>query len=497
MNVRTKTSLSLVCIAAALAAAGPVYAANPPLQNIAPRSAKDVPPAPPGTVITKEFAEAAARDIYVWAWPIVNAFHRRASFATAPEPGLRAGVLPVAPTGYVAMLSDYIAPEERFVAHPNQDVVYGFGYGAVDEDPVVLQVPDFGNRFWVYSLYDARSDEFSRMGKQYRTRPGNYLVVGPHWKGAVPNGIAGVIHAPTELVAMGPRIFMDDSDADRAAVQPVLNRVVIYPLSKYTGLKKTVDWSKIPHFDTPQSSGENSKTETTWVNPETFFDELPGILEKVPPLPGEESRYATIRVLMEAADKDPDIKNAIKQSAIDTEKTVIAPLFDFRTNGVSLPGYWNSPPNGAAFGYDYVTRAATAKSNMYVNQPSETRYFFVEVDSTEQRLNGANQYTVTFPKGKTPPANGFWSLTMYGPEHFFEPNDLQRYSVGTKNLKNMAYNADGSLTIYVQHDSPGKDKETNWLPAPQKDFEMTIRTYWPKSEVNEGKWTPPPVVKAN
>lgn len=84
-----------------------------------------------------------------------------------------------------------------------------------------------------------------------------------------------------------------------------------------------------------------------------------------------------------------------------------------------------------------------------------------------------------------------------GPEHFFEPNDLKRYSVGTKNLKNMAYNADGSLTIYVQHDSPGKDKETNWLPAPQKDFEMTIRTYWPKPEVNEGKWTPPAVVRTD
>jgi len=474
-----------------------VLQAAPELQIAPPKSAASVPNFPAGTVLTKEFADVAARDIYVWGWPIVNAFHRRASFATATEPGLRGGILPAAPVGYVSMLSHYIAPEERFVAHPNQDVVYGFGYGAVDEDPVVLQVPDFGDRFWVYSLYDARSDEFSKLGKQYGTKPGNYLVVGPNWKGTVPKGFKGVLRSPTELVAMGPRVFMDDNDTDRAAIQPILNQVVIYPLSKYTGAKKTVDWSKAPNLPVPQSAGSNGKVETRWVDPETFFDELPKVLEKVPPLPGEESRYAAIRALTDAAARDPEIRATIKQAAIDTEAKVIGPLFNFPTNGIKLAGGWNTPPNGAAFGYDYVTRAATAKSNMYVNQPSETRYFFVEVDGNGQRLNGANRYTVTFAKGKTPPVNGFWSLTMYGPEHFFEPNDQKRYSVGTKNLKNMQYNADGSLTIYVQHDSPGKDKETNWLPAPKSEFEMTIRTYWPKPEVNAGTWTPPMVVKAN
>jgi hypothetical protein len=495
MQLRKISDVWILTVTIAVLMSGRVQAASRALQNPAVQSAADVRAVPAGTVITPEFATAVARDIYVWGWPIVNAFHRRDSFATAPEPGLRGGVLPVAPVGYVAMLSGYIAPEERWVAHPNQDVVYGFGYGAVDKDPVVLQVPVFGNRFWVYSLYDARSDEFSRLGKQYGTKPGNYLVVGPHWKGAVPKGIAGVLHAPTELVGMGPRIFMDDSDADRAAIQPILNQVVIYPLSKYTGAKKIVDWSKAPHFPTPPSSNGNSRVEIKWVNPETFFDELPKILEQVPPLPGEESRYAMIHALLDAANRDPQVKSAIKQAAIETESKIVGPMFDFRTNGIKLPGGWNTPPNGAAFGYDYVTRTATAKSNMYVNQPSETRYFFVEVDSDGQRLSGANRYAVTFPKGKTPPVNGFWSLTMYGPEHFFEPNDLKRFSVGTKNLKNMAYNADGSLTIYVQHDSPGKDKEANWLPAPQSEFEMTIRTYWPKPEVNTGGWTPPAVVK--
>ncbi|WP_249277583.1 DUF1254 domain-containing protein [Pandoraea sp. PE-S2R-1] len=448
-------------------------------------------------MVTKEVAEVIAKDTYLWGWAIVNSFHRRASFAAAPEPGLQGGIVPVAPTGYVSMMSHYIAPEQRFIAHPNQDVVYGFGYAAVDKDPVVVQVPDFGTRFWVYALYDARSDEFSRVGKQYGTKPGNYLIVGPNWKGTVPKGINGVIHAPMDLVAMGPRIFLDDSDADRAAIQPVLDQVVFYPLSKYDGKKKTTDWSKAPSFPAPTSADPNSKSETSWVNPETFFDELPEILKQVPPLPGEESRYATIHTLLDAAAKDPELMKVLKQAAVDTDKNVIGPLFNFRTNGITLDGGWNTPRNAAAFGYDYLTRTATAKSNMYTNKPEETRYFFIEVDGSGQRLNGSNRYTLTFPKGKTPPVNGFWSLTMYGPEHFFEANDLKRYSVGTKNLKNMAYNPDGSLTIYIQNDSPGKDKESNWLPAPKGEFEMTIRTYWPKPEVNNGGWTPPWVVRLN
>lgn len=459
-------------------------------QNPRPDTAREVDGVPPGTVMTVEFARLLARDVYVWGWPIVNAFHRRASFTSAPEPGLVGGVLPAAPTGHVAMLSQYIDPSQRWVAHPNQDVVYGFGYGAVDDDPVVLQVPDFGDRFWVCSLYDARSDEFSKLGSQYGTEPGSYLVVGPRWDGEVPDGITDVLRAPTELVAMGPRVFLDDSHEDREAVQPVLNQMVIHPLSTHTGEAKNVDWRKVPHFPAPAST----VGETRWVDPETFFDELPGMLDRVPALPGEESRYAMMTALLAAASSDPAVAEAIKESAAETEAEVISPLFNFRTNGARLAGGWNSPLNAARWGFDYLTRAATAKSNMYVNQPEETRYFFLEHDGRERRLDGDHDYTITFPPGQAPPVNGFWSLTLYNPEHFFAPNDLGRYSIGTKN-RSLTYGPDGSLTIRIQHESPGAEHETNWLPAPRGEFELTIRAYWPKPEVIDGGWTPPPVLQ--
>jgi hypothetical protein len=131
---------------------------------------------------------------------------------------------------------------------------------------------------------------------------------------------------------------------------------------------------------------------------------------------------------------------------------------------------------------------------MYDNAPEETRYIYTDFDSAGQRLNGANRYTVTFAKDAVPPVNGFWSLTLYNKEHLFEPNRLNRYSLGTKS-KSLKYNDDGSLTLYFQNETPGSDKETNWVPAPKDEYSLYIRAYWPKAEILDGRWVPPPVVR--
>jgi hypothetical protein len=142
-------------------------------------------------------------------------------------------------------------------------------------------------------------------------------------------------------------------------------------------------------------------------------------------------------------------------------------------------------------------RTAIAKSNILVNTAQETTYFYQDLDAGGGRLNAVNRYTVTFPKDQTPPVDGFWSLTLYNKNHFFEPNPIKRYSVGTKN-KTLKLGTDGSLTIYVQADSPGNDKESNWLPAPKDgDFSLYVRAYWPKAAITDGSWTPPPVQRVN
>ena len=458
-----------------------------------PKSASEVKGTPPGTVTPKGYVEMVGRMAYVWGWPMVNQINRRASFAQAPGPGRLGGVLPIAPTGYVGMLNDYIAPDQTFVTCPNQDTVYGAGFMSLDKQPVVVLVPDFGGRFFTYQIVDHRTDSFASIGKQYDTKPGHYLLVGPNWNGDVPKGINAVFRSPTDLAAVFPRVFQDDTPEDKAAIQSVLNQVMVYPLSEYDGTMKTLDWSKSPSFPAPATAG---KGETKWVIPEKFFDQLPEVMQTVPPLPGEEALYRMIQSVLDAAAKDPQIKATLVQTAVVAEEELIKPLFDFHNNGRPVGNGWTSPPNGARWGTDSLSRAASAKSNMYDNAPEETRYIYTDFDSTGQRLNGNNRYTVTFAKGELPPVNGFWSLTLYNKEHLFEPNKLNRYSLGTKN-KSLKCNPDGSLTMYYQNESPGPDKESNWVPAPKDDFSLYIRTYWPKAEVLDGSWRPPAVVRVN
>ena len=392
------------------------------------------------------------------------------------------------------MLTNYISPEQRVIACTNQDVVYGIGYlDNLDNEPIVFQVPDFSDRFWVYAFYDARTDQLSNIGKQYGTKPGFYMVVGPNWKGETPKGITAVLRSSTTVVVGSPRVFMDDTPEDHEAIQPVLSQITFYPLSQFDGKMKTKDWSKLPHYPAPKSSGAG---EVQWVHSETFFDELPAVMKGVPPLPGEEALYAWIGSVLDAAAKDPKIKKTLTETAIAAERELIDPFLQWRNNGRSAGNGWNSPVNNAEWRTDYVNRTGTAKSNMFENLPTETKYIYTDDDSQGQQLSGQNTYSITFPKGQLPPVKGFWSLTLYNDVHFFNPNPLERYSLGTKN-KTLKYNADGSLTLYAGAKPPGNEKESNWLPAPDGAFSLYIRAYWPGKDIVDGTWQPPRVEVLN
>lgn len=439
--------------------------------------------------MTADYVRMVARMAYVWGWPLVNSHNRRAAFAQAPTPGLMGGVLPVAPVGQNAVLTDYISPEQRFVTCPNQDVVYGMGFYALDQDPIVFQVPDFGDRFWVYALYDARTDQFAEIGRAYGTQPGFYLMVGPGWAGEVPAGITAVVQCSTELAASAPRVFLNDTAEDRDAIQPVLNQILFYPLRDFDGTVKTTDWRMLPTFPAAPGAG---KAETVWVPPEEYFARLPEVMDLVPPLPGEEALYAWIRSVLDAAANDPGVMEVLTETAVAADAELIAPLFAWRYNGVPAGNGWTMGENNAEWGVDYLSRVATAKSNMYENRPQETCYLYTDFDAAGQPLHGESSYAITFEQGQVPPVQGFWSLTLYNETHFFEPNPLERYSLGTKST-GLKYGADGSLTLYAGARSPGEDKESNWLPAPRGPFSLYIRAYWADQAILDGTWRPPEV----
>jgi hypothetical protein len=455
-----------------------------------PTTAAEVPGPAPGTAMTKEYVQSVGRMAYLWGWPLVNVANRSVAFSKAPEPGLLGGLVPVA-FNRIAMLTGYVSPEQHFIACPNQDVTYGAGFMALDKEPIVFQVPNFGDRFWVYALYDARTDEFSEVGKQYGTKPGFYLMVGPNWKGEKPAGILTVLQSSTSVVFAVPRIFMDGTAEDHAAIQPVLSQIDFYPLSQFDGKMKITDWSKLPHFPAPESKG---KGEAEWVNPETFFDQLPAVMKSVPPLPGEEALYKWIGSVLDAADNNPKIKKTLTETAVASERELIDPFFQWRYNGRPAGNGWNSPVNNAKWGTDYLNRTGTAKSNMYDNRPEETKYIYTDDDIQGKQLSGQNTYAVTFPKGQLPPVKGFWSLTLYNDVHLFNPNALKRYSLGTKN-KTLRYNKDGSLTLYAGAKSPGADKESNWLPAPNGTFSLYLRAYWSDKPILDGTWQSPAIEK--
>jgi hypothetical protein len=460
---------------------------NPP----SPGWANALPPRPDARVkFTEEYARHVARDTFFWAWPMINVFNKRRA-AEAAKGLAYAGPVPAAPLNRLVMLTDYVAAGERVVACPDQDVVYGGGSIGLDQSHVVIQVPDFGDRFWMYQAVDLRTDSFGRLGKMYESTPGFYLITGASWQGATPKGITEVFRCPTNTGFVAPRIFMEDTAEDRKAIQPVLQQIMMYPLAEYDGTMKRIDWSTIARLP----SAATGDSEFVWVPPELFFDRLPMILADAPPLPGEEARYAQILAMIEASKSNSKLKAEMIDAAAEADETLIKPLFEFRNHGQQLPHYWSTISNQAAFGTDYFNRTAVAKSNMFVNSAIETKYFYQDLDANGGRLNSANRYTVTFAKDQTPPVNGFWSLTLYNQRHFFEPNEINRFSIGTKN-KGLKYNTDGSLTILVQTDPP--TDHSNWLPAPKAaDFSLYVRAYWPKTAVTDGSWTPPPVQRVN
>lgn len=460
-----------------------------PQQVPIPQNACQVPGPAPGTAMTREYVQMVGRLAYFWGWPLVNMANRAKTVFDTQEPVIMGG-MPIGP-GRLAMLTTYMNPAEKSIECPNQDVVYGSSFFDLHKGPIVFQIPDFGERFWVYAFYDARTDEFSRIGRQYGTKPGFYLMVGPDWKGEKPAGITAVVRSSTALAFAVPRVFMKDTAEDHRAIQPLLNQVLFYPLSEFDGKTKTKDWPKLPRL--PAFWPADQQTELPQVHPETFFDELPALMQQVPPLPGEAALYHWIGSVLEAAAKDPEIKKTLQETAVAAEHELITwVLLQWRLNGRPAGNGWYSPINNAQWGTDFLNRTATARSNIFENRPEETKYIFTDNDSHGKQLNGRHSYTITFAHGQVPPVKGFWSLNLYNAQHFFHLNPWERYSLGTK-TKNLKFNPDGSLTLYAGAQSPGKDKESNWLPAPHGPFSLYIRAYWADKAILDGTWTPPQV----
>jgi hypothetical protein len=433
----------------------------------------------------------AAKDVYVWAWPMVYLSNVQKSLQVVRTPGVSGGA-PVAPINSLCMLTEVPDATFKSVPCPNPDFAYGFGMMDLENNAVVIQVPDFSNeQFWHYQVGDHRTDSFAELGSMYQTRPGFYLIVGPNWNDEVPEGIERVFRSPTNLAYILPRVVITPETRNDERLKLNLSQIAMYPSAKYSGRLKYCDVSKRKWYP---SIGDLSREHCKRVHPASFFEDLRVVLNSVPPIPGEEKLYASAHRILEQADEDPKYAIALSRVATDLEQSEIVPLFHFRNVGDQLPGHWTSISNGAAFGNDYRTRTAVAKSNIFVNRKNEAKYFYLEHSNDGLPLSGDSEYEITFAANALPPHHAFWSLTLYDEDHHLFANPWGIHSIGSIGNTPLQWNADGSLTISVRPQQKTSSLG-NWLPSPSGRFVLYLRIYVPDETAINGEWSPPAVTK--
>jgi hypothetical protein len=401
-----------------------------------------------------------------------------------------------APVNQFANVREFPDASFKDVVRANVDTLYSSVFLDLTKEPMVLSVPDTKGRYYLMPLMDAWTNVVASPGKRTTgTKPGTFVITGPGWTGAVPPGTTE-IKSPTNMGWIIGRTQTNGPD-DYAAVRAIQDGFKLVPLSSfgkpYAPPAGTVD----PNVDMKTAPVDQLKA----MSSTAFFSRLAKLLEDNPPPAAEApvlAKLAAIGIVPgEAFDPsklDPAVAKGLEQSV----STALAKLTAAsKATGAPVNG-WRVPPMILGnFGTEYGARAVVALVGLGANLPADAVYPSVFIDADGQPFDGANKYVIRFEKDSTPPVNAFWSVTMYDANSFFVPNAINRYAVSS--WMPFRKNADGSLDIYVQSESPGPDKEVNWLPAPANGpFNMTLRMYWPKEQapsIIDGTWKPPAVTK--
>jgi hypothetical protein len=434
---------------------------------------------------TEEEAFTLGVEAYVYGYPLVlmDVTRQRLTNVAAPIQG-RA---PINQFGHRTM---FPTPESNAVVTPNADTLYSLVWLDLKREPLILHVPDTAGRYYIMPLMDAWTNVFSSLGKRTTgTGEGHFAILGPGWKGKLPEGVTP-IRAPTNLVWLIGRT-QANGKADFPAVHAIQKQYRVTPLSA---------WGKpyTPPTGGPIDPTVNAKTPTVEqvaaMDATSFFQRLARLLKDNPPHAADAEMIKKLERLGIVPGKEfvPDkldsatlagLRRAVK--AAQQKIAAELPRLGERENG------WLVSRNLGSYGTDYLRRAVVAHSLLAALLPEDALYYRATVDSAGRRLSGANRYVLHFARGQTPPVRAFWSLTMYNTHHFFVANPIDRYAIGDRDK--LRFNDDGSLDLYIQHESPGKDREANWLPAPREEFVLALRLFWPREEALKDVWKVPAI----
>jgi len=430
-----------------------------------------------------------ATDAYIYGYPLVTMeMTRRVITNVASVAGTRG------PMGQFIKLRQYPDASFRDVTAPNADTLYTTAFIDVGKDPWVLSIPDMKDRYFLMPMLDGWTNVFQVPGKRTTgTGTQTYAITGPGWKGTLPPGVKEY-KSPTGIVWILGRIYCTGTPEDYAAVHALQDQFALVPLSSYgkpyTPPAGTVD----PSIDMKTAVRE----QVNRMDAVSYFNLLAQLMKANPPAAAdapELTKFAKIGLVpgkdFDASKLDADFVKRIPQVAFDR----IMLQFKVGKSIRNINGWMYDSETGV-YGTDYLNRAFVAAIGLGANRIQDAVYPTSLKDAEGKAYDGANKYVIHIPKGQLPPVRGFWSVTMYDANYFFVANPINRYSISAR--QNLKANPDGSIDLYVQNQSPGADKESNWLPAPKDKFILMLRMYWPNEKppsIINGVWKPPAVKK--
>ena len=446
---------------------------------------KSVPASAENSVSPIE-ARKIAREAYVYGFPLVDNYRIQYKyFVDSKGPEFKA------PWGQIANTPRVYTPADTAVQTPNSDTPYSWLGLDLRTEPFVLTVPEVEKkRYYSIQFTDAYTFNIDYAGSRATGNDeANFLVVGPNWKGATPGGMKKVVRSETQLLMPIYRVqLFDPSDLDN--VKKIQAGFKVRTLSAFLGQPApppvpAIEFIKPLTVETQKTSLE-------------FFNILNFVLRYCPTDPSElelMKRFAKIGVgadrLFDARKFSPEMTKAIEEGRADAWADFAGLLKRFDAGQVTSGDVFGTR---AYLKNNYLYRMGAAVLGIYGNSKEDAIYPIYSVDQENQKLIGANKYILRFSPGQLPPVNAFWSLTMYKmPESLLVANPINRYLLNSPMMPQFVRDADGGLTLRIQNQSPGKEKEPNWLPAPKGPFRMYLRLYWPKPEALDGNWIKPPL----
>jgi hypothetical protein len=447
-----------------------------------------LPKAHAQSALTPAEARAIAVDAYIYFYPLLSMDITRKQ-STNIEAGKE---FAKGPMNMFVSVPEYPPADLKVVVRVNFDTLYSVAWLDLTKEAQVVSAPDTDGRYYLLPMLDMWTDVFASPGwRTTGTKAGNFLVTPPGWTGTVPEGMTR-LSAPTPYIWVIGRTKTDGA-ADYPAVHKIQAGYKVTPLS---------GWGKPPvpvtvKIDPTVDMKTPPKTQVDTMPADKYFAHAAELIKLHPPHDTDQPIIAEMAKIGIEPGKSFDISKVgpVVKAAVEGAPAEAQELMRWKLPTLArvANGWSTNTDTMGVYGNYYLKRAIVAQQGLGANLPEDAIYPLNLADESGKPLDGAHKYTIHFDKGATPPVNAFWSITLYDSEGFQVANVLNRFAVSS--YMPFKTNVDGSLDLYFQNESPGKDKEVNWLPAPRGAFNLCMRLYGPKSDALTGKWNPPAVIQ--